>query len=205
MVGGHGTTRVAAVTRILTMGEPVPTPEGPHTTPAILDPEPVNEWLLLGRSLIHGRGGFARVTIPAGTSVIEYVGDRIDKAESNRRCEDGNPFIFTINETWDIDGAVDWNPARYLNHSCAPNCEAQQEEERIWIVALRDIAPGEELTFNYGYDLSEWADYPCGCGAPDCLGYIVAAEHRAAVQQALREGPPPARPTAESVESTEST
>lgn len=187
------------------MGDPTPIPEGPNTTPAILDPQPVNEWLLLGRSLIHGRGGFARAIIPAGTSVIEYVGERIDKAESNRRCEDGNPFIFNINDTWDIDGAVDWNPARFLNHSCSPNCEAQQEEERIWIVALRDIAPGEELTFNYGYDLSEWADYPCACGATDCLGYIVAAEHRPAVQQALRDGPPPARPAPESAEPAAST
>jgi SET domain-containing protein len=147
--------------------------------------EGINEWFELGRSGIHGRGGFARCIIPAGTSVIEYVGDRVDKTESSRRCEDGNPFIFTINTDWDIDGNVDWNPARFLNHSCSPNCEAQQEDDRIWIVALRDIETGEELTFNYGYDLSEWRDYPCGCGAAACLGFIVAAEHHPAVRRQL--------------------
>lgn len=153
--------------------------------PHILDPEPINEWLLLGRSQIHGRGGYARTDIPAGTSVVEYVGERVDKAESTRRCEEGNPFIFHINEDWDIDGNVPGNPARFLNHSCGPNCEAQQEEDRIWIVARRDIPAGEELTFNYGYDLSEWADYPCACGARDCLGYIVAEEHQEVVRRQL--------------------
>ncbi len=159
--------------------------------------EPVNEWLELGESGIHGRGGYARQRIPEGTSVVEYVGDRVDKKESARHCVEGNPFIFTINDEWDINGDVSWNPARFLNHSCAPNCEAQQEEERIWIVALRDIEAGEELTFNYGYDLSEWRDYPCRCGAPNCLGYIVAAEFHPEVGRVLAEeaaaqlAPPP--------------
>ncbi|MCC7376699.1 MAG: SET domain-containing protein-lysine N-methyltransferase [Verrucomicrobiales bacterium] len=168
---GNGATALGS------SSNPAPTPKR----------EPVNEWLELGHSGIHGRGGFARCLIPAGTSIIEYVGDRVDKAESSRRCEDGNPFIFTINTEWDIDGNVDWNPARFLNHSCAPNCEAQQEEDRIWIVALRDIEPGEELTFNYGYDISEWRDYPCGCGATSCLGFIVAAEHHVQVRQQLEQ------------------
>lgn len=149
--------------------------------------EPVNEWLEIGSSGIHGRGGFARKAIPAETVVIEYVGERVDKQESARRCDDGNPYIFTINDDWDIDGDVPTNPARFLNHSCAPNCEAQQEEDRIWIVALREIPAGEELTFNYGYDLADWRDHPCGCGARECLGYIVAAEHHDQVRQQLKE------------------
>ncbi|MBL9140065.1 MAG: SET domain-containing protein-lysine N-methyltransferase [Verrucomicrobiales bacterium] len=162
--------------------------------------EQINEWMELGSSGIHGRGGFARCLIPAGTTIIEYVGERVGKEESSRRCEDGNPFIFTINEEWDIDGNVDQNPARFLNHSCAPNCEAQQEEDRIWIVAIRDIEAGEELTFNYGYDLSEWRDYPCDCGAASCLGYIVAAEHHSKVRQqlgveAVRNDPPSMDPS----------
>lgn len=137
----------------------------------------VNEWLLVGASGIHGTGGFALTRIPAETHIVEYVGERVDKEASALRCEDGNPYIFTINEEWDIDGAVDWNPARFLNHSCNPNCEAQQDEDRIWIVALRDIEPGEELTFNYGYDLASWREYPCCCGAARCRGFIVAEEH----------------------------
>lgn len=150
--------------------------------------EVVNEWFELGHSGIHGRGGFARTRIPEGTAIVEYLGERVLKEESNRRCVEGNPFIFTINDEWDIDGDVAWNPARFLNHSCAPNCEAQQEEDRIWLVALREIEAGEELTFNYGYDVSEWKDYPCGCGAPNCLGYIVAEEFHDQVRRELAGG-----------------
>ena len=108
-----------------------------------------------GPSGIEGTGGFARQGIAAGTRVIEYVGERITKPESVTRCEKGNAFIFDLNETWDLDGNVPWNPARYLNHSCRPNCDAEQIEDSIWIVTTRDVRPGEELTFNYGYDLEE--------------------------------------------------
>ncbi|EEF62546.1 SET domain-containing protein [Pedosphaera parvula] len=125
---------------------------------------------------IHGMGGFALVDIKEGAKVIEYVGRLIDKEESLRQCELDNPFIFTINVTHDLDGNVDWNPARFLNHSCAPNCEAQDEEGRIWIVASRDIKQGEEITFNYNYDLEDYKEHPCCCGAPKCVGYIVAEE-----------------------------
>lgn len=128
------------------------------------------------KSGIHGLGGFARVDIKEGTNVIEYVGRLIDKQESQRQCELENPYIFTINETHDLDGNVDWNPARLLNHSCSPNCEAQDDEGRIWIVASRDIKVGEEITFNYNYDLEDYEEHPCRCGAPNCVGYIVAEE-----------------------------
>ncbi len=128
-------------------------------------------------STIHGTGVFARVPMAAGTEVVEYVGERLDKVESLRRREGGNIFVFTVTDDFDIDGAVDWNPARFINHSCAPNCEAQEGDERIWIVALRDIQIGEEFTFNYGYDLEAYEEHPCRCGAPECLGYVVAEEH----------------------------
>jgi uncharacterized protein len=128
------------------------------------------------KSGIHGMGGFALVDIKEGTNVIEYVGRLIDKQESQRQCELENPYIFTINETHDLDGNVDWNPARLLNHSCSPNCEAQDDEGRIWIVASRDIKAGEEITFNYNYDLVDYEEHPCRCGAPNCVGYIVAEE-----------------------------
>src|SRR5262245_57851675 len=82
------------------------------------------EWVEFRRSRIHGRGGYARKDIPAETDVIEYVGEKISKAESTRRCEANNEYIFTGDDTYDIDGNVDWNPARLINHSCEPNCEA---------------------------------------------------------------------------------
>ncbi len=127
-------------------------------------------------SVIHGTGGFAAAPIRAGTLVIEYVGERISKAESARRCEADNTFIFELDDRWDLDGAAAWNPARLLNHSCGPNCEAELIDGHIWIVATRDIAPGEELTFNYGYDGKDYREHPCHCGAPECVGYIVAEE-----------------------------
>lgn len=134
------------------------------------------ELIQFRRSRIHGTGGFARCTIAAGTRVIEYVGERITKAESHRRCEANNYYIFTIDDQFDLDGSVDWNPARFLNHACEPNCETEWDEERIWIVASHDIALGEELTFNYGYDLEDYHEHPCRCGAQSCVGYIVAEE-----------------------------
>ena len=134
------------------------------------------ELLVFKTSPIHGLGGFAKAGIAKGTRVIEYVGERISKSESLRKCEGNNEFIFSLNEEQDLDGDVAWNPARLLNHSCAPNCEAELQEDRIWIVATRDIPAGEEITFNYGYDLEDYRDYPCRCGAPNCVGYIVAEE-----------------------------
>jgi SET domain-containing protein len=127
-------------------------------------------------SPIHGLGCFARTDIAPGRRILEYVGERIDKGESLRRCEADNQYIFSLNSEQDLDGNVDWNPARFVNHSCAPNCDAEVEADRIWIAANRDIRPGEEITFNYGFDLEDYRNYPCHCGTPDCVGYIVAAE-----------------------------
>lgn len=139
--------------------------------------------LTFRQSHIHGCGGFAAKDVPAGTRLIEYLGERINKAEAHRRCETGNPFIFYLDEETDLDGNVDWNPARWLNHSCAPNCEAENDEGQIWIVAARDLRAGEELTFNYGYDLADYRASPCRCGTPACVGYIVAEEHFELVRQ----------------------
>ena len=127
-------------------------------------------------SAIHGFGGFATSAIPAGSRVIEYVGERITKEESLQRCSRNNQAIFYLDDSWDLDGGVDWNPARHFNHSCAPNCDAEHVDGRIWIVARREIPAGEEITFNYGYDLESYREYPCRCGAPECVGFIVAEE-----------------------------
>jgi SET domain-containing protein len=127
-------------------------------------------------SQIHGVGGFARVDIPSGARILEYKGEKITKNESLARCEQNNEYIFGLNEEYDLDGNVSWNPARFLNHSCAPNCEAVSCEGQIWIVGIRKITEGEELTFNYGYDLEDWREHPCRCGAIGCVGFMVAEE-----------------------------
>jgi len=127
-------------------------------------------------SSIHGIGGFARFDILAGTRIIEYVGEIISKQESLARCERNNEYIFAIDDAHDLDGNVDWNPARFLNHSCEPNCEAQFVDGHIWFVAIRNIRAGEEITFNYNYDLEDYREHPCRCGAVSCIGYIVAEE-----------------------------
>jgi uncharacterized protein len=132
--------------------------------------------ILCQPSRIHGRGLFSGHAIPAGQRIIEYVGEIVSKAESLRRCEQGNECIFALDEEHDLDGNVPWNPARFLNHSCTPNCEANLDEGQIWIAARRDIAAGEELTFNYGYDLVDYREHPCHCGARECVGYMVAEE-----------------------------
>jgi len=139
-------------------------------------PEPEQESIAIGPSRIHGLGAFARMDLACGTRIVEYLGIRINKRESRRRCRENNEYIFYLNAQHDLDGNVPWNMARFINHSCVPNCDAEFIDERIWIVARRDIAAGEELTFNYGYDLQDYKEFPCRCGSPDCVGFMVAEE-----------------------------
>jgi hypothetical protein len=127
-------------------------------------------------SLIHSQGVFARRAIAIGARVIEYAGEKITKVESLLRCEQNNQYIFALDDAFDLDGNVSWNPARFINHSCEPNCEAELDGGRVWIVALRDIKAGEELTYNYNYDLEDYRGHPCRCGAAECVGFIVAEE-----------------------------
>ena len=140
--------------------------------------------LKIRKSKIHGRGMFTIVEIPKGERVIEYVGDKITKKESNRRAEvqlrraaksgTGSVYIFTLNQRYDIDGNVNYNRARLINHSCKPNCEVDIIRGRIWIISKRKIKETEELSFDYGFDLDSFEDHPCTCGAPNCVGYIVS-------------------------------
>lgn len=139
-------------------------------------------------SSIHGRGVFATRFIPASTRIIEYLGERITKEESELRgtaqmelaqaTGEAGVYIFTLDDQWDLDGNFPQNIARLINHSCSPNCEAYIERKRIWIWSLHDIEPDEELVFNYGFDLENYQDHPCRCGSPDCVGFIVAEEYR---------------------------
>jgi SET domain-containing protein len=139
------------------------------------------------RSRIHGRGLFAAGAMGAGESVAEYRGESIAKAESARRqtCRK-RTFIFELDEQRDIDGSGAGNPARFANHSCAPNCEAVAENGKIYLRTTRAIANGEELTFDYGYRLAAFPGHRCRCGTPSCVGFIVAETERWRVRRLLR-------------------
>lgn len=133
---------------------------------------------------IHGRGVYASTFIAKETRIIEYIGELIDKDESEKRAltqharsvESGDAavYIFTLSKNYDIDGNVPWNTARLINHSCNPNCEAWIVGRRIYIYSLRDIQKGEELSFDYGFDIECFEDHICRCGTADCVGYIVS-------------------------------
>ena len=131
------------------------------------------------KSRIAGLGLFAAQDIKPGTRILPYIGEKIVKAESTRRLTKGNAYIFTFSDRYDIDGKILRNTARYINHSCAPNCEVEQTTRTLWIVALWDIRDGEELTYNYGYeyDPDSYQDFPCRCGAANCCGYILAERY----------------------------
>ena len=146
------------------------------------------QWIEVRRSRIHGRGLFARRDIAAGSRLIEYVGRRVSKDQSAELCLKRNAYIFILNEENDLDGKVSWNPARLINHSCDPNCDAETDDrDRIWFVSRRSIQRGSELTYNYGYDLKDFRNYPCRCGSATCVGYMVAEELLPDVRQMLSE------------------
>jgi SET domain-containing protein len=86
-------------------------------------------------------------------------------------------YIFGLNERYAIDGKMRKNTARYINHSCEPNCHTEQFGHTIWIVAIKDIQVGEELTSHYGYDDEDYANNPCHCGAQHCCGYILGPQY----------------------------
>lgn len=154
-------------------------------------------YLRVNRSGIHGRGVFARCDIAKGTRILEYVGERIGKAEAERRSierieraaktGEAAVFIFELNKRHDIDGSVAWNTARLINHSCSPNCEVDIRRGRIWIVARRGIRQGEEITYDYGYDFDDFEDHPCRCGSASCAGYIVRTTLRRRLRRVLSE------------------
>ena len=140
--------------------------------------------LVLRPSGIQGRGVYARVEIPAETRLIEYVGERISHAEADRRdalerARRQHTYLFIVNSRVVIDARYGGNISRYINHSCDPNCEARFEGSRIWITTVRDVAAGDELSYDYEYDwmpgftLADLAEYRCSCGSPRCRGTMV--------------------------------
>ena len=147
-------------------------------------------------SKINGRGLYATADIKEETQIIQYVGEKITKKESTKRAleweeqaretGEGLVYIFELDDTYDIDGRLGENPARYMNHSCDGNCEAINYDGEIWIVARKDIKKGEELVYDYGYVMEHFLDHPCLCGADNCIGYIVREDQRKKVKKLLK-------------------
>jgi SET domain-containing protein len=136
-----------------------------------------NRWVHAQPSGIHGQGLFARVDIPAGTAMVEYAGPRLSVRQGKRLANEGNVYMFRANRREFIDGSVSWNLARHANHSCAPNAASQGMAGGIWLRALRTIARGAEITYDYGFPVGD-EPVACKCGAPTCAGVITAARHR---------------------------
>jgi len=130
----------------------------------------------IGPSRMHAEGLFTTIDITKGTKIIRYIGKKITQEESDRRLAAGNVYIFGLNERYSLDGDTPKNTARYINHSCDPNCQTEQFGNTIWIVSSKDIQAGEELTYNYGYEVDDTPADPCHCGAHNCCGYILGLQ-----------------------------
>ena len=149
-------------------------------TPRAPSPPPV----VVRRSAIQGRGVFATRDIVEGEAIIEYGGTLITHAQADKQCDDESmrrhhTFLFAVDDRFVVDGAKGGTAARYINHSCEPNCESLVVRRRVFIHALRDIASGEELLYDYwyvtdeGYTLAQLRRiYPCRCRAPTCRGTL---------------------------------
>ncbi len=141
------------------------------------------------RSGVHGKGVFALVDIAEGETIIEYVGEVISWPEAQRRhphdpTDPNHTFYFHIDEDHVIDALFGGNSSRWINHSCDANCEADEQQGRIFIKARRNIKAGEELNYDYGLIIDERytkklkAEYPCWCGAKKCRGTLLAPKNK---------------------------
>lgn len=141
------------------------------------------------RSGVHGKGVFALQDIAAGELLIEYTGEIINWAQALERhphdpLDPSHTFYFHVDEDRVIDAYVGGNSSRWINHACNPNCEADEQNGRIFIKALRNIRVGEELSYDYGLVIDERytaalkAQYPCWCGADNCRGTLLAPKRK---------------------------
>ncbi len=141
------------------------------------------------RSGVHGRGVFAVQDIAEGETILEYVGEVISWPEAQRRhphdpTDPNHTFYFSLEDGNVIDALFGGNSSRWINHSCDGNCDADEQEGRVFIKALRNIKAGEELNYDYGLIIDEpytkklKAQYPCWCGAKSCRGTLLAAKTR---------------------------
>ncbi len=138
---------------------------------------------------MHGRGVFAVAPIARDELIIEYTGEVIGWPEALRRHphdpEDPNhTFYFSLEGGKVIDAKVGGNSSRWINHACEPNCQADETDGRVFIRALRDLQPGDELFYDYGLVLDERQtaklkkQYACRCGSPACRGTMLAPKSR---------------------------
>ncbi|MCW5605543.1 MAG: SET domain-containing protein-lysine N-methyltransferase [Burkholderiales bacterium] len=136
------------------------------------------------KSSIHGRGVFALADIPRGSRLIEYTGERISHDEADERYgeiheDSSHTMLFTVDDETVIDATHRGNSARWFNHSCRPNCEANEEDGRIFIDTVRPVRAGDELTYDYNLTLEEphtlavKRAHPCHCGVKDCRGTLL--------------------------------
>ena len=157
--------------------------------PSISSPPASGRRIQVRRSGVHGKGVFAVTDIAEGETLIEYVGQIIswEEAQAKHPHDPSDPnhtFYFHIDEQHVIDAKVGGNSSRWINHACDPNCEADEVAGRIFIKALRNIAAGEELHYDYGLIIDERytpklkAEYPCWCGSPQCRGTLLAPKRR---------------------------
>jgi hypothetical protein len=134
------------------------------------------------KSRVHGRGAFALRRIRRGQRIAEYTGPRISTEEADEKYDnntDGRTYLFIIDSKTVIDATNGGGDARFINHSCDPNCETEMDNKRVFIYATRTIEPGEELAYDYRLQMEdsdplEWAEhYGCRCGAPNCRGTML--------------------------------
>jgi hypothetical protein len=137
------------------------------------------------QSPVHGQGLFAARRIRPGSRIVEYTGERLDERAMRARYDeskaaDSHTLLFQIGPRSYIDASVGGNAARFANHSCRPNCETLQEDDRVFIVAIRNIQRGVELTYDYalqierGHSAARARAFACHCGAPRCRGTMLA-------------------------------
>jgi SET domain-containing protein len=134
-------------------------------------------------SRVHGLGVYSTRFIPKGTRIIEYTGQRTSWEDAPNDPDDPHTFNFGLTNGLVINPSVDGNDARWINHSCDPNCEAiEHEDDRVYIYALRSLQPGEELFYDYGLELDEpitpelREEHACLCGSPKCRGNMLSPE-----------------------------
>ena len=156
----------------------------PKKTAAKKTPKPR---VAVRRSPVHGRGVFAVTAIAKGARILEYTGERMSHAEADRRYGDlhensSHTMLFAANDKVVIDATKRGGPARWINHSCAPNCEANEEDGRVFIDAIRVIKPGQELAYDYNLVLEERhtpklkREHPCHCGARKCRHTLLGSK-----------------------------
>ena len=137
---------------------------------AVIRPQYTRFRLTVGPSRIHRFGLFAAEPIPAGEKVIEYTGERVTRKQWGKRSEN-RTYLLRLNKYWCIDGSVGGSGAELINHCCEPNCKFVSDGDRMWVVSLKSIGAGEELSLDYRFPKA-YKTVPCYCGAPTCRGTI---------------------------------